>query len=383
MNVLQAYIFFSIKFAGGTSDLMFKLCKALEKKNIKNTVLCGSFEFDQDLAKRLKNTKFKVCKSYFDRFGLSITPEYIIYLKNNLRKFDLVHMHVFRTFQNVIIYYFCRKYNIPYIMDAHGSVPYFVRKKFLKRIYDFIIGKKILKNAKYLIAETQVGVEEYLNLDPNLDKNKIKIISPPFDTDEFKEELTKNNFRKKFKIENKKKIISFLGRIHYIKGVDFLIKGFAYFLRKNNYDNKYILCLIGSDDGYLQETLKLIKNLEIQDYVKVIGFLSGKEKNEALKDSDVVVQLSRLEQGAWAPIEAVLCETPIIVTSNTGSGEDVKKLNAGALVDFDDNEGFSNQLIEIFNNYDSWKIKTKKARDYIFKNLSFDTRIKEYIELYK
>ena len=180
-----------------------------------------------------------------------------------------------------------------------------------------------------------------------------------------------------------KKIISFLGRIHYIKGVDFLIKGFAYFLRKNNYDNKYILCLIGSDDGYLQETLKLIKNLEIQDYVKVIGFLSGKEKNEALKDSDVVVQLSRLEQGAWAPIEAVLCETPIIVTSNTGSGEDVKKLNAGALVDFDDNEGFSNQLIEIFNNYDSWKIKTKKARDYIFKNLSFDTRIKEYIELYK
>ena len=228
-----------------------------------------------------------------------------------------------------------------------------------------------------------MGVEEYLNLDPNLDKNKIKIISPPFDTDEFKEELTKNNFRKKFKIENKKKIISFLGRIHYIKGVDFLIKGFAYFLRKNNYDNKYILCLIGSDDGYLQETLKLIKNLEIQDYVKVIGFLSGKEKNEALKDSDVVVQLSRLEQGAWAPIEAVLCETPIIVTSNTGSGEDVKKLNAGALVDFDDNEGFSNQLIEIFNNYDSWKIKTKKARDYIFKNLSFDTRIKEYIELYK
>ena len=34
MKVLQAYIFFSIKFAGGTSDLMFKLCKALEKKNI-------------------------------------------------------------------------------------------------------------------------------------------------------------------------------------------------------------------------------------------------------------------------------------------------------------------------------------------------------------
>ena len=47
MKVLQAYIFFSIKFAGGTSDLMFKLCKALQKKDIKNTILCGSYKFDK------------------------------------------------------------------------------------------------------------------------------------------------------------------------------------------------------------------------------------------------------------------------------------------------------------------------------------------------
>ncbi len=54
MKVLQAYIFFSIKFAGGTSDLMFKLCKALEKKNIKNTILCGSYNFDKNLSLKLK-----------------------------------------------------------------------------------------------------------------------------------------------------------------------------------------------------------------------------------------------------------------------------------------------------------------------------------------
>jgi len=197
MKILQAYIFFSIKFAGGTSDLMFKICKALEKKNIKNTILCGSHNFDYDLSLKLKKTEFKVYKSYLDKFGFSITPGYIIFLFKEIKSFDVVHMHVFRTFQNIIIYFFCKIYKKDYIMDAHGSVPYFTNKKLLKKIFDFFIGKKILKDAKYLIAETEVGKREYLELDPTLNENKIKIISPPFDTDEFNRDFVKNKFKRK------------------------------------------------------------------------------------------------------------------------------------------------------------------------------------------
>lgn len=91
-----------------------------------------------------------------------------------------------------------------------------------------------MKDAKYLIAETEVGKKEYLDLLPTLDHNKIKIISPPFDTDEFEEVFEKNKFRNEQLISHKTKIITFLGRIHYIKGVDFLIEGFAYFLKKKN-----------------------------------------------------------------------------------------------------------------------------------------------------
>jgi glycosyltransferase involved in cell wall biosynthesis len=383
MKVLQAYLFFSIKYAGGTSDLMFKICKALEKINVKNTILCGSYEFDSNLSKKLKKTEFKIFKSYLDKFGFSITPGYFFYLKKELKNFDVVHMHVYRTFQNIMLYFFCKIYNVPYIMDAHGSVPFFVKKIYLKKIYDFFIGKKILKDAKYLIAETQVGVDEYLSLLPNLDKSKIKIISPPFDTDEFEEVFEKNKFRNEQLIDHGTKIITFLGRIHYIKGVDFLIDGFADFLKKKEKKENYLLCLIGSDDGYLDEVKKLIKKHNIDKYVKIVGFLSGSAKNHALFDSDIVVQLSRQEQGAWAPIEAVLCGTPIIVTSGTGSGEDVKRLNAGALVNFGDTKKFSETVDDIFNNYELWTAKTLKAKNYIIQNLSFNSRINEYTDLYK
>lgn len=383
MKVLQAYLFFSIKYAGGTSDLMFKICKALEKMNVKNTILCGSHEFDYDLSNKLNKTEFKIFKSYLDKWGFSITPGYFFYLNKQIKNFDVVHMHVYRTFQNILLYFFCKIYKVPYIMDAHGSVPYFVKKIFLKKVYDFLIGKRILKDAKYLIAETQVGVDEYLSLVPSLDKSKIKIISPPFDTDEFEEVFEKNKFRNEQLISHKTKVITFLGRIHYIKGVDFLIEGFAYFLKKKKYKENYLLCLIGSDDGYLDEIKKLIRKYNIDKNVKIVGFLSGSAKNHALFDSDIVVQLSRQEQGAWAPIEAVLCGTPIIVTSETGSGEDVKRLNAGALVNFGDIVKFSEILDDILNNYELWKVKTLKAKNYIIANLSFNSRINEYTDLYK
>jgi glycosyltransferase involved in cell wall biosynthesis len=362
---------------------MFKICKALEKINVKNTILCGSHEFDFNLSQKLKKTEFKIFKSYLDKWGFSVTPGYFFYLNKEIKSFDVVHMHVYRTFQNILLYFFCKIYNVPYIMDAHGSVPFFVKKIFLKKIYDFFIGKRILKNAKYLIAETQVGVDEYLSLVPNLDKNKIRIISPPFDTDEFEEVFEKNKFRNEQIIAHGTKIITFLGRIHYIKGVDFLIEGFADFLKKKKDKENYLLCLIGSDDGYLDEVKKLIKKYNIDKYVKIVGFLSGSAKNHALFDSDIVVQLSRQEQGAWAPIEAVLCGTPIIVTSGTGSGEDVKRLNAGALVNFGDINKFSETLDDIFNNYEIWKAKTIKAKNYIIQNLSFNSRINEYTDLYK
>ena len=58
---------------------MFKLCKALQKKDIKNTILCGSYKFDKNLSLKLKKTEFKVFNSYLDKFGFSITPGYIFF----------------------------------------------------------------------------------------------------------------------------------------------------------------------------------------------------------------------------------------------------------------------------------------------------------------
>lgn len=380
MRILHSFILFSVEIGGGTSDFIYKICKAQTKAGLKPEVLCGSYAFDNELANSLDGVGFHVQKTFFHKSGFSIMPGLIKWCRNNLKQYDIVHMHVYRTFQNLILYYYCRKYKIPYVMDAHGSVPYFKKKNFLKKFFDIFVGKSILKNASILLAETQVGINEYLELNNIIDKNKVAILSPPFDTDEYLHLPNKGEFRKKYNISMDQKVISFLGRIHYIKGNDFLIKGFSEFLK--NHDNSKLV-IIGPDDGHMDECKKIVKNLDITDKVIFTGFLAGEYKNSALIDSDIVVQLSRQEQGAWAPLEAVLCETPIVVTAHTGTGEDIKRLDAGYLVDFDDIEGLCKIFNNIFENYELAKKKTIKAKYHIELNLSFNSRVGEYTDIYK
>ena len=110
--------------------------------------------------------------------------------------------------------------------------------------------------------------------------------------------------------------------------------------------------------------------------------MGGKDKNEALVASDIVVQLSRFEQGAWAPMEGVLCGTPIVVTSDTGTGEDVKRLKAGYTVDFDDVKMLSTTFDNILQNYDEALKVTSTARTFIIENLSMNARVGEYYDLF-
>ena len=55
----------------------------------------------------------------------------------------------------------------------------------------------MLKNSHCLVAETEVGKQEYLDICPELDPKTIKVLSPPFDTDEFDPVPTENNFSRK------------------------------------------------------------------------------------------------------------------------------------------------------------------------------------------
>ena len=359
---------------------MYKICKAQVKQGHQPVVYTGHYKFDDELAASLTGTQFRIVRSWLDKAGFSIMPGLFSLLRREINDFDVVHMHVFRTFQNAVLHHYCMKHNIPYVMDAHGAVPYYTRKNLIKKLFDRFWGFRILRDAAFLIAETEVGVQEYLDVDSELDRDKIVVISPPFDTDEFETLPERGAFRKEYGIDSGAKVIMFLGRVHHIKGNDFLIKGFADLCKRRD---DALLVIVGSDDGHMDECKELAKELGVADKVIFTGFMGGEKKNSALIDADIVAQMSRQEQGAWAPFEAVLCGTPIIVSAHTGAGEDVRRVKAGATVEFDNVAALSDEIENILDHYEDAKALTLKAKDYIETRMSMNARAQEYIDVYQ
>ena len=141
--------------------------------------------------------------------------------------------------------------------------------------------------------------------------------------------------------------------------------------------------LVGPDDGHETVLREMVSEKKLENNVTFTGFMGGSDKNEALVASDIVVQLSRFEQGAWAPMEGVLCGTPIVVTAHTGTGEDVERLNAGYTVAFDDVEMLADTFNHILLNYNAALDLTNKARTFIIENLSMNARVNEYYSLFE
>ena len=102
-----------------------------------------------------------------------------------------------------------------------------------KKLFDLVIGKRIMLNASAWIAESKVGIQEYIDYFPELIDKDIDLISPPFGIEEFVKlpNTSKQEFLKKYNIKSDKKIISFLGRLHQEKGIDFLLRGISKLLR--------------------------------------------------------------------------------------------------------------------------------------------------------
>jgi glycosyltransferase involved in cell wall biosynthesis len=381
MRILQVFDFISPRRSSGTLMVLAPLCHALARKGHEVTLYTSDYELEEKDLDALSGIKVYPFHNMLDLFGFLITPAINKEAQKNLRNFDIIHLHCFRSFQNEVIHHYAKKYGVPYLVDSHGSLPRTTQKgdwlKWLcKWLFDVVFGYNILKDASKVIAQNEVGAREYETF--GITRDRIAEISPPFHVEEFEHLPPPGLFREKYNLKGKR-IILFFGRINWIKGIDFLTEAF-YELAKLRED--VVLVIAGTDQGYKPVLEMLINQLHISDKVIFPGFLRGTDKLSVLSDADVLVQTSRYEQGAGAPFEAILCDTPIIVSDNSGAGADVRKIDAGYLVEYGNRIALRDIMQQVLTHPDEARAKTQKAKEYIINNLSFSRGVEIYEALY-
>lgn len=375
MKILQVIQFFGPKH-GGSFAVAYELTKHLAKIGHEVTVITTDFEIDLTVAKSLKGVEVIPFHCQLNIGGLLVSPSMNRYLEENIAKFDIIHMHNFRTYQNIFVHKYL-KYNVPYILQAHGSVSRIIEKKNLKYIYDVFYGNKLLKDASNIIAVSDVEIDQYLQM--NVPLKKIIVIPNGIDVDSFSRLPGKGNFRKKYNI-NEKHIILFLGRIHEIKGIDFLINAYAKLVKEKN---DVILVLAGPDDGYLKNVKSLIEELDLNDYVKFVGFINEVEKLSAYVDADILVYPSIFEIFGLVPFEAIMCGTPVIVTDDCGCGELIKESKSGYLVEYGDVDALKEKMRIILENPQKGTEFVGNGKKFIYEKLSWINVVKKVEENYE
>ncbi|AKB43110.1 MULTISPECIES: glycosyltransferase family 4 protein [Methanosarcina] len=376
MKILQVIQFFSSNH-GGSAVVPYELSKNLQKRGHEVTVLTTDFQLNNDFIDSLEGVEVIPFHCQLSIGGLLVSPSINKYLNENIAKFDIIHMHNFRTYQNIIVYKYAKKYNIPCILQAHGSVSRIVEKKSLKYIYDVSCGNRLLKSVSNVIAVSNVEVNQYLQM--NVPLEKVVVIPNGIDIGSFSNLPKKGSFRAKYHI-NQKHMILYLGRLHERKGIDFLIRSFAELLTEM--DN-VILVLAGPDDGHLNKAKSIVEELSLNDKVKFTGFISSAEKLEAYMDADVLVYPSVLEIFGLVPFESITCGTPVIVTDDCGCGEFIKKANCGYLVTYGDIIDLKYKIRQILENPDIGSKFVENGNKYITNNLTWPLICKKIETLYE
>ena len=379
MKILQAVPFFS-PVHGGSAIVSYYLSRELAKREHEVTIFTSDCKLSQEWVESLHQVKIYPFKTRLNWAKFYVTPSMMKNTEEKIKYFDVIHMHNYRSFQNLVLHHYARKYSVPYVLQAHGSLPRIMAKQRLKWIYDVLFGYRLLKDASKVIALSPLEAEQYRDM--GVPGEKIEVIPNGIDLSEYADLPPKGSFKKKFSIGDDKKIVLYLGRIHKTKGIDFLVKAYAHLVRRMNFKDA-VLVIAGPDDGYLSELRQLVSNLKIADKVLFTGMLSEKEKTSAYVDSNVVVNVEPRNVFGLVPLEAAASYKPVIVADGNVMSEIVNRGSFGFSVRYGDIYKLAETMGKMLTNANLSRKIGQKGRKYVFENCRWANVVAKLEKVYK
>lgn len=346
---------------------------------------------DENLIKIGNNIGFKlhVLKSRLtDKSGFysNIATKNFI---NDVIRFDpdIIHLHNLHGYYlNIeILFNYIKKYNKKIIWTLHdcwaftGHCSHFSFancKKWIDGCYDCPLTKEYPKayvdNSKdnwRIKSRVFTDVNNLTIVTPSrwlkemtqrsfLKHNKIEVIPNGIDLGIFK--YRNSNFRKKYKLENRIIILGCATSWNDKKGLNDFIS-LSYFL-----DDNYKIVLVGLDK-------KNIKN--IPNNVLALPITNSREElAEIYSQSDVFFNPSREETMGMTTVEAMACNTPVLVSNFTAVPEVVNE-KSGLILEKLDTESILEGINKIIKN------NSLSPREQAM-NYDLNKQYKKYVELY-
>ncbi len=301
-------------------------------------------------------------------------------LRKDLKKFDLVHIHAIWNYPAAMAAYYCRLFDKPYIISPRGTLyPYTIGKSSWKKWpYYQMVMKRCITGATIVHYTTEDEAERchpFLGL-----KNSAVIISNGIDISKYNDLPAKENLSERYPILKGKKVVLFLGRIHWIKGLDILSKAYGKLARQRK--DVHLLIVGFGEEGYEKKVRRWLEEEGVSKQVTFTGMLRGKEKLEVLAGSDLFVLPSYSENFGMAVVEAIACGLPIVISNRVGIYKEVARSKAGMIIETDA-EQLAEAMANLLDDPDTCKEMGENGLKLVKERFCLDKVAERMIDVYK
>ncbi|NHV06870.1 MAG: glycosyltransferase family 4 protein [Thaumarchaeota archaeon] len=243
-------------------------------------------------------------------------------------------------------------YNIPYVITVHGGEIHWIGKtQKYKRSYE-----TILKESSKVICISNFLSKELTSF-YDIPRESVEVIPNGIDLERFK--LVEDGKKLKSKLHlDGKKIILYVGRLSYEKGLNVLLLALKKVLER---DRNIVLVIVG--DGPIKNELKVMSlKLRINPNVFFVGSLESNCLPSYYSMADVVVIPSIYEAQSLVLLEAMASGKPVIA-SNIGGLREIVTNRVGLLVKPYDCKALSEAILYLLNNEEVRKLMSLKAHE--------------------
>lgn len=266
---------------------------------------------------------------HFPRFFVTSMPMASA-LKNRLKEFDLVHVHSLYVFHGLVAGHYCRKYRIPYIVRPHGTLDPYIhsRKRPKKAIAEVLFENRNLRHASTIHF---TAADEMTLAAPYIQGNQGMVVPLGINTGEYENLPEKGLFRKQYPQTEGKRILLFLSRINFKKGLDLLVKAFAQIMKER--DDVHLVIAGPDNEGFGENVRSWIAEEGIGENITFTGMVLGDDKLSLFRDADIFILPSYSENFGISVVEAMACGLPVIISNKVNIWREVQAGGAGFVVD--------------------------------------------------
>ncbi len=231
------------------------------------------------------------------------------------------------------------------------------------RLYDHIV--TISSAIKIILIEQ--GVEE----------KKLSCIKSAVDHNLFDINVNKQKFRNLLKLSHDSFLIGMIAQFIDRKGHSFLIKNIKEFLLE--YKNVHVVFY--GQGPLLNEMKKLVNNLNLQNQIHFMGFVSNLHQH--LAGLDLVVHPAEKEGMGVSLMQSLSAGVPVVANNVGGIPEIIKNSRNGLLIPVRDGKALKNALKELLSNSTLREKLGIQGKSMMKLEFSINSMARNYIDLYK